>query len=389
MDSGVMSFDLHYAEYGHLLQMLYTFRAFSLTANQIRNSQLDEFLESLATLPISAVATEAQTLMKILKINNPPKREMPELENEGCRRGKRIKVTEDLDVELLDDSHSFSAPQCSSQQKVPISVTLYYWGIRYNEHETMLFGMGTHSLFLLRSSSYRPVPTRIYNNMFTQESHLFECCNLAYNELREMASKGTELKYEDVMNGIWNRNRNDDILVTEEDLIMDYPLLQRELVALDKMKGFSANVNTFGMNDFLTNLEYEHKRWTANQTLPQCVYTLHYDLTTAEFRSSQLRTDQHVLEAIQKGELPFTNSQPYPRVNVCPKEELSCADWKYMFGGSFIIERWLMFGRLFVVIMSFWESQMFLRCSCQVFLSQMGLLTLANLSLLFLMLSKS
>ena len=124
MDSGVMSFDLHYAEYGHLLQMLYTFRAFSLTANQIRNSQLDEFLESLATLPISAVATEAQTLMKILKINNPPKREMSELENEGYRRGKRIKVTEDLDVELLDDSHSFSAPQCSSQQKVPISVTL-------------------------------------------------------------------------------------------------------------------------------------------------------------------------------------------------------------------------------------------------------------------------
>ena len=384
-----MSFDLQYEEYGHLLQMLYTFRAFSLTANQIRNSQLDEFLESLTALPNSAIATEAETLMKILKINYSSKRDISELENEGNRRGKRSKVTEDLDVDLLDDTHSFSSPSCSSQQKVPISVTLYYWGIRYNENESMLFGMGTHSLFLLRSSSYRPLPTGIYSNMFMQESHLFECCNLAYNELREMANKNTELQYEDVMNGIWNRNRNDDILITEEDLIMDYPLLQRELAALDKMKGFSANVNTFEMNDFMTNLEYEYKRWVANQTLPQCVYALHYDLTTAEFRSSQLRTDQHVLEAIQKGELPFVNSQPYPHVNVCPREELSCTDWKYSFGRGFILERWWIFGRLFVVIMNFWESQMFLRCSYQVFLSQMGLLTLANLSLLFLMLSKS
>ena len=82
-----------------------------------------------------------------------------------------------------------------------------------------------------------------------------------------------------------------------------------------------ASVATFEMNNFVQTLEFEYECWRKNTALP------YNSMTTAEYRSNQLRTDAHVIEAIQNGTLPASSCAEFPAVTECAKEELTCSDW--------------------------------------------------------------
>ena len=301
---------------------------FPLTSNQIRLSGLDEFLNKLAKSGYSAIAGEADALLRHYKAKPAPKRERvkEELEEERLQtRGKRVKVVEETieELPLFPDSSRIEPSFSDTVQRVPISALIKYWGIFYSARECFLFAMGECYLFVLRSDSFKLAPSAEYLSFFLRERQFFESCSAVYKVLNDPTEKGLELNYSYVLNEVWNQNRNDDVLLVEEDLIMEYPILHRELCALDRMKGYSASVVTFEMNNFVHNLAFEYDCWKKNTSLP------YNAMTTAEYRSNQLRTDAHVQEAIQRGVLPLSSCAEYPSLAECDKDELTCSDWQY------------------------------------------------------------
>ena len=72
----VISNDLRFGEFGHALQLMYTFRVFPLTANQIRIAGLDAFLADLAKSENPAVAGEADALLRHFKAKPASKRHL-------------------------------------------------------------------------------------------------------------------------------------------------------------------------------------------------------------------------------------------------------------------------------------------------------------------------
>lgn len=322
----VISNDLRFGEFGHALQLMYTFRVFPLTANQIRIAGLDAFLADLAKSENPAVAGEADALLRHFKAKPASKRERIPAEVEEERpqtRGKRVKVAEEPndEIPLFPDSSRIEPVFSDSPRHVSVSVPITYWGIHYNNRECFLFAMGESFLFVLRGSGLRLSPSAEYLGHFLRERRLFESSSAVYRALQDPSEKGLDLNYGFVLNEVWNQNRNDDVLIVEEDLIMEFPVLRRELRALDRMKGESASVVTFEMNNFVHTLEFEYECWKKNASLP------YNSMTTAEYRSNQLRTDAHVIEAIQNGTLPASSCAAFPAVTECAREELTCSDW--------------------------------------------------------------
>ena len=322
----VISNDLRFGEFGHALQLMYTFRVFPLTANQIRIAGLDEFLADLAKSENPAVAGEADALLRHFKAKPASKRERIPAEVEEDRRqtrGKRVKVAEETitEIPLFPDSSRLEPVFSASPREVSVSVRIVYWGIHYNNRGCFLFAKSERFLFVLRSPLLRSAPCAEYLGHFLRERRLFESCSAVYRVMQDPWEKGLDLNYGFVLNEVWNQNRNDDVLIVEEDLIMEYPVLRRELRALDRMKGDAASVATFEMNNFVQTLEFEYECWRKNTALP------YNSMTTAEYRSNQLRTDAHVIEAIQNGTLPASSCAEFPAVTECAKEELTCSDW--------------------------------------------------------------
>ena len=322
----VITSDLRFGEIGHALQLLYTFRVFPLTANQIRIAGLDEFLADLAKAENSAVAGEAEALLRHFKTRPAAKRERIPAEDPDERpqtRGKRVKTAEEPVEEfpLFPETSRLEPCFSDSPREVRMRAKIEYWGIGYGARGSFLFAMGERFLFVLRSEAFGGAPSEGYLGRFLRERRLFESCGAVYRALKEPSEKALELTYGFVLTEVWNENRNDDVLLVEEDLIREFPVLRRELRALDRMRGFAGSAATFERNGFVRTLEFEYECWRKSSTLP------YNAMTTAEYRSNQLRTDAHVMEAVRSGVLPASSCAEFPVVAACPREELTCADW--------------------------------------------------------------
>ena len=254
-----METDLRSKEWGHLLQILYSLRIMQVDQTTLRVSKLKETLLKIISKGKEEVANEASIVFQLLFEDSKKKTETYQL----------YEMDNSLDVtSLLSDTDHYESPhgeegwgRHDQMRTCHIDIPIFSWAIKYHPKECLLYVTGNNALFILHSSSLVTSPSDHYRVHFRQPRLLFEMCSSFFHIARDLAEKDQPITYITILDRIWQDSRSDDVLVVEEDLVVNYPAIHRELNALDALHEYAANVNLFGMNNFISTLASHHKMW--------------------------------------------------------------------------------------------------------------------------------
>ena len=214
---------------------------------------------------------------------------------------------------LLSDEVTYELPHWEEETKrVEIRLPIDHWGIKYHVKDAVLYVRGKNALFILCGSSLQLQPSEAYRVFFQQARLLFECCIAVFSGLRALCDGNQPITYLAMLDQIWTNARSETVVVTEEDLIVNYALLQSEMNSLDRLHGFAANVNVFGMNDFMSSLKARNATWQAKNAKKESIYGLENELEVPYYRAEQLLPDADLLQRVDAGELPRVSSDAYP-----------------------------------------------------------------------------
>ena len=299
----VIAADVKAGNTGHLLQILYSLRVVKLSRMMIGTCGLRETLEMVVAEGTSPVAEEASLLLSQLfsKKCGSVKEEM---EQEAEKVPGIVPLSDELTYEL---------PHWEEESKrVEINVPIYHWGFKYHPKDSILYVRGKNAIYILYGSSLETQPSDAYRVLFRKPRLMFECCVAAFLGIRTLCDANKPITYIAMLDQIWTNARSEAVVVTEEDLVVNYPLVQSEMDSLDKLHGFAANVNIFGMNDFMSSLEMRHATWVAKNENKESLYGLENELEVPYYRAEQLLPDADLLKRVEAGELPRVGSDKYP-----------------------------------------------------------------------------
>ena len=309
-----MEADLRSKEWGHLLQILYSLRIARIGPKTLRISKLKETLVKIISKGETKVANEASIVLQKLFGDEIDKKEA----------SQKDEVDNMIDVTaLLSDFDNYESPhgeegwgKQGQSRTCHINIPISSWAIKYHPKECLLYVTGNNALFILHSSSLVTSPSEDYRVYFRQPRLLFEMCSSIFHISQDLAEKDQPITYITLLDHIWQDSRNDDVLVVEEDLVVNYPVIHRELNALDALHEYAANVNIFGMNDFISMLANRHKIWVEKNKDKNYLYGLQTEMELARFRSEQLWDDGKLEEMVKEGLLPCVSSNEYPQGEV-------------------------------------------------------------------------
>ena len=306
-----MEADLRSKEWGHLLQILYSLRVAQIDRVTLRVSKLKETLARIISTGEKEVANEASIVLQMLFGDEKNKREAPQADE----MDNMIDVTTLLsDVDKYEPPHGEEGREKQGQSRpCHINIPISSWAIKYHPKECLLYVTGDNALFILHSSSLVTSPSEDYRVHFRQPRLLFEMCSSIFHIAQNLAEKDQPITYISILDHIWQDSRSDDVLVVEEDLIVNYLAIHRELNALDALHEYAANVNIFGMNDFISTLASRHKIWTKKNNDKDYLYGLQTEMELARFRSEQLWDDEKLEEMVREGLFPCVSSNEYPQ----------------------------------------------------------------------------
>ena len=300
----VISGDVKAGNTRHLLQILYSLRVAKLSPMMIDASGLREALETVVAEGTSPVSEEASLLLSRMGAKKRSTKE------EGAGRQAAEKTPE---ITPLSDEQTYELPHWEEEPKrVEIKLPIYHWGIKYHLKDALLYVRGKNAIYVLYGSSLQVQPSDAYRVFFQKPRLLFECCLASFSGIRALCDGNQPITYIAMLDQIWTNARSEAVVVTEEDLIVNYPLIQSEMNSLDKLHGFAANVNVFGMNDFMSSLEARNAIWTAKNEKKESIYGLENELEVPYYRAEQLLPDADLLQRVNAGELPRVSSDAYP-----------------------------------------------------------------------------
>ena len=306
-----MEADLEAGSNRHLLQILYSLRVAKISQTILDSTHLRSTLENIINEGSPAVADEAVIVVSKLFAET---RKRSEEDSEGDTIGGRTRNRDKKNIiEVLSDETSFEYPHWEHiGEKVKIAVKIYHWGIKYHSKECFLYVKGVHAFFILHCNSLATLPQRDYAPYFKSSRLLLELCSRVFSVTRTLTEKGEIISYIPFLDLIWSEAHTNDVIIIEEDLVANYPVIQREMDALDRLHGFAANVNLFGMNSFMENLAMRHSLWTIKNENKDYMYGLQMDLEVAGYRSEQLWDDTELAKKVERKELPRVSVGPCP-----------------------------------------------------------------------------
>lgn len=329
--------------------MLYSLRLLDIKPTKLIDSGLDKFIFKLTRCGIPEVENEALIVERLLTRPELRKKRFNEqdikkkIEETNRKRDASEVLPEDKEAEskrrksqdsdstykvVIPTDVTFSRPTHPSDETVSISLNITSWGIHFHERDACLYVRSPKCLFILQANSIDVSPSESYFTHFMREKRLFEMCQQIYLVYKRLQQQGQDFQYDEVVSLLWNYNTSDDVLLVEEDLIMEYPFLFREMKDLDKESDFVNAPFYFGMNDFMDTLKFRHELWKKNNQNYNYGYALQNDLSLAEVRSDLLNFDQYVVGAVSEGKLPMASSPEYPTVHPFKSDEISDDDIK-------------------------------------------------------------
>lgn len=345
----MIDYDLANKETSHLLRMLYSLRLLDIKPTKLVDFGLDKFIFKLTKCGIPAVENEAIIVERLLTRPNLRKKRFAEQDiEENAEEMKRKRdaqglLSEDKEVgyqakrrsqpvdatqrAIIPTDVTFSRPKNPSNETVSISINITSWGVHFHEQDSCLYVRSPNGLFILRGNSIDVSPSESYFTYFLREKRLFEIGQQIYLVYKRLQLQGQDYQYDKVVSSLWNYNTSDDVLLVEEDLIMEYPFLFREMKDLDKESNYVNAPFYFGMNDFMDNLKFRYELWKNNMNYDYG-YALQNDLSLAEVRSDLLNFDQYIVGAVSEGKLPMTSSPQYPTVHPFKSDEIGNDDLK-------------------------------------------------------------
>ena len=315
--------DLKSSAWGHLLQILYSLRVSNASLTPEDTIELEKVLDLVIRKGSPEVVREAEVVKGIVlpepAVEAPPKKT-------GAPRGRKRKQEKKVVPEepenfimtsLLSDTNTYEPPHAEKQDKpVWIEIPIYSWGIKYHPKECILYATGANALFILHSNSLVTAPSEEYRLSFRHPRLLFEICTSVYRISQNLAQEDIPISYPTMLDQIWQEHRSNDVIVIEEDLIANYAVLQREMNELDDLHEFAANINLFGMNNFISTLEENMRIWKEKNTKRNSIYQIKVDMEMAASRSEHLWDDQVIAEKVAGGQFPCVSSGVYPQAEM-------------------------------------------------------------------------
>ena len=334
MYSDIINYDLKYKEIGHLLRILYCLRLLKIKEDFYIASGLEDCISKLTTCGISTIEDEAFCIQSLFKNQVPYFRkrayfdllntETNEMNPEGSvKRGKVFSLPSYYSIEK-----TYTKPVAETPSQVKISIQILQWGIKYHYVDSFLYVQSTDGIFILRGNSVKTSPSKSYYSYFLREKRLFEICQQIFKIYREMQAEGKDFQYEEIVSQLWNNNLCDDVLIVEEDLIMEYPFISKEMKDLDKDTRYVNMPYYFGMNDFMENIKFHYDIWKKQNENLDYVYALENDLSLAHLRSDLLNFDQYIVGAVAQDVLPPANIPIEPKTYPFHSDILTGNDWK-------------------------------------------------------------
>lgn len=332
--SDIINYDLKYKEIGHLLRILYCLRLLKIKEDFYIASGLEDCISKLTTCGISAIEDEAFCIQSLYKNQVPHIRkrayfdllntETNEMKPEGSvKRGKVFSLPSFYSIEK-----TYTKPVAETPSQVKISIPILQWGIKYHYIDSFLFVQSSDGIFILRGNSVKTSPSKSYFPYFLHEKRLFEMCQQIFKIYREIQAEGKDFQYDEIVSRLWNNNLCDDVLIIEEDLIMEYSFIYKEMKDLDKDTRYVNMPYYFSMNDFMENLKFHYDLWTKKNENLDYIYALENDLSLASLRSDLLNFDQYIVGAVAQETLPPANIPIEPKTYPFHSDVLTGNDWK-------------------------------------------------------------
>ena len=226
-------------------------------------------------------------------------------------RGRR--KHENMNATMISDDASVEYPQGEHiGEKVKIAVKIHHWGIKYHSSECFLYVRGVQAVFIIHCNSLATLPKKDYVRYFKGPRLALELCSRIYAVTQRLVNKNELISYIPFLDLIWSEGHTNDVIIVEEDLVANYPLIQREMDALDKIHGAAANMNLFGMNNFMENLAIRYSLWMTKNENKDYLYGLQMDLEVAGYRAEQLWDDSDIAKKVERNELPRISIEPCP-----------------------------------------------------------------------------
>ena len=295
----IMQADLEAGSNQHLLQILYSLRVIKISQAKLDSSNLHSVLETIINEGSRAVADEASIIFSKLFAENRKRNDDSDMDETRARR------KQNMDASMINDTATIEYPQGDHiGEKVKIAVKIHHWGIKYHSNECFLYVKGVQALFIMYCNSLATLPQKDYVGFFKGPRLALELCSRIYTVTQRLENKNELISYIPFLDLIWNEGHTNDVIIVEEDLVEHYPLIQREMNALDKIHGAPANVNLFGMNNFMENLAIRHSLWTTKNENKDYLYGLQMDLEMAGYRAEQLWDDKEIEKKVERNELP-------------------------------------------------------------------------------------